>query len=298
MSPLQKRTKLTLQGVWISACLALLFAVPMSTQASPPLPAVTAEQIEADWNRQDVVREVVNSGENVTTAEDAAGGCDGLKTGGWGFHTSHEAQPWWQVDLGQSQPLQRLLLFNRGDVFAARNVRIRVLLSDDGRDFREVYQHDGTVFLGQADGKPLSVPLDGQAARFLRLQLPATDYLHLDEVEVYAAGRDENVALHCPAEQSSTSTWSVRHEVGGPQPRKDFTARTVSRGQQLAGRLQQLGVDVSAESQVLASVATRYECSAQNGLKRVVSPSTAKHAGRSAKCRCATRCWTLARFCS
>ena len=260
MSQLQKRTETALRGVRIAACLALLFAVPVSTQASPPVPAVTAEQIEADWNRQDAVREVVNTGENVTTAEDAAGGCDGAKTGEWGFHTGSEAQPWWQVDLGQSQPLQRMLLFNRGGVFAARNARIRFCCRTMVATFVKSTSTTAPSFSDSRTASLLSVPLDGHAARFVRLQLPATDYLHLDEVEIYAAGRDENVALHRPANQSSTSQWSVRHEVGGRSRAKDFTARTVSRGQQLAGRLQQLGVDVSAESQVLASVAARHQC--------------------------------------
>lgn len=256
MSKPRTRIGVVAGGVQMVLVAAVLSTPPACLCASPPLPAATVEQIEADWDRQDAVREAaIPSGDQIATVEDAAGGCDGIKTGEWGFHTAHEKQPWWQVDLGQSWPLQRVLLYNRGGAFAARNAKIRVLLSDDGQEFRQVYQHNGTVFFGHADGKPLSVTLEGHAARFVRLQLPTTDYLHLDEVEVYASGRDENVALHRAAEQSSTSPWSVRHDVGGSQRRTYFTERTVSRGRQLAERLQQLGVDVRAESEILARVA-------------------------------------------
>jgi len=64
---------------------------------------------------------------------------------------------------------------------------LRVLLSDDGRAFREVYANDGSIFGGVRDGRPLRVPLGGAPARFVRLQLAALDYLHLDEVEVFEA---------------------------------------------------------------------------------------------------------------
>jgi hypothetical protein len=50
------------------------------------------------------------------------------------------------------------------------------------------------------------------AARFVRLQIPSNKkiYFHLDEVEIYSFDNPkENIALWMPAEQSSTSTWSV-----------------------------------------------------------------------------------------
>ena len=145
------------------------------------------------------------------TATDAAGAVDGVRDGKWGFHTSSEPSPWWQVDLGRSVALGRALIYNRMDQGApARAANLRVLLSDDAKAWREVYRHDGTVFGGAEDGKPLAVALNGAAARFLRIQLPGTAYLHLDEVEVY--GRDDpnkNLALGRPADQSSISQWST-----------------------------------------------------------------------------------------
>ncbi len=229
--------------------------------AEEPAPAITSAQIEADWVRQDAVRDLSNlspqlqAGKDVKPQEDAAGGCDGVKNGKWGFHTENEDQPWWQVDLGESQPLSRIVLFNRCDGTAGRNSRILVLLSDDGKNFQQVYQHDGTVFLGQVDKKPLSVPLDGQKARFVRVQLPGKSYFHLDEVEVYAATGKENIALHKPATQSSTSQWSVRHPTGDAVVERLYTPNVIEMGLKLAENLQHLGAKVEHEAETLKQVA-------------------------------------------
>ena len=169
--------------------------------------SISREQIEADWQLQDRLRAADSP---VTREQDAAGACDGVKDGQWGFHTEHEDRPWWQVDLGKPHELDRLLVYNRTD-FAQRAARLIVLVSSDGKDFRQVYQHDGTEFLGHADGKPLAVALQSVTARFIRLQLPGRDYFHLDEVEIYPAGADENIAPGKSCTQSSVSQWSRRH---------------------------------------------------------------------------------------
>ena len=135
--------KSLLQIAWLIGAGTLVFPVTSSQAVQP---AVTAEQIEADWDRQVELREAQEAG--LSVAQDAAGGCDGIKTGKWGFHTQNEEQPWWQVDLGKSLTLDRIALFNRCDGgFARRNARIIVLTSDDGKEFKQAYQHDGSIFL-------------------------------------------------------------------------------------------------------------------------------------------------------
>jgi hypothetical protein len=48
----------------------------------------------------------------IATWQDAAGGCDRVKTGGCGFHTaSNETDSWWQVDLGQPYALDRIVVY-------------------------------------------------------------------------------------------------------------------------------------------------------------------------------------------
>jgi hypothetical protein len=218
-------------------------------------------QIEADWLRQEVVRGSApaagGQGGQVKPHEDAIGGCDGVKNGRWGFHTEDEPNPWWQVDLGRPTALDRVVLYNRCDGCAARNNRIMVLLSDDAKTFRQAYQHDGTTFLGYADKKPLSVPLQGAAARYVRLQLPGKSYFHLDEVEVYAVGEGRNVALGRPATQSSTSEWSVAHAGRRGDPQVFSTATAIERGLRLAEDLRRRGIDVDADVKALRDVGER-----------------------------------------
>ena len=141
--------------LFVVSLVLLGFGIARSEDAAPP---PTREQIEADWLRQDAVRDVAP----VTPEEDAVGACDGVKNGKWGFHTALENDPWWQIDLGEQLALDRIVIYNRCDGTAGRAARLAVLLSDDGRDFQQSYQHDGTVFFGQTDGKPLTVKLDRQ----------------------------------------------------------------------------------------------------------------------------------------
>lgn len=221
-------------------------AVGGAARSGAPGPPPTREQVEADWLRQDVVRSAV------TPEEDAAGGCDGVKDGRWGFHTALEDNPWWQVDLGGAIPLDRVVIYNRCDGTAGRAARLAVLLSEDGQRFAQVYQHDGSVFLGQSDGKPLSVSLHGARARYVRLRVPGSNCLHLDEVEVYRTGQDRNVALGRPATQSSVCEWSTRKSLTHVPVYP--TAKVVQQGRRLAESLQRLGASVDDVVRVLDEV--------------------------------------------
>ena len=122
-----------------------------------------------------------SSGSEWSRPNDAQGAVDGVKDGGFGFHTAQEASPWWQVDLQREYRLREIRIFNRSDCCSDRARTIRVLLSADGMNFSPAYSHDGSIFTGA----PLVVPLDGRTARFVRLQLAENTWFHLDEVEVY-----------------------------------------------------------------------------------------------------------------
>ncbi|MFH1266299.1 MAG: discoidin domain-containing protein, partial [Planctomycetota bacterium] len=130
------------------------------------VPTITREQIEADWLLQDVVRKLPPAepyrATPMTTEQDAAGAVDGVKDGRFSFHTERDASPWWQVDLGEPVGLERIVVYNRCDGnVEGRAARLKVLLSVDGNAWTDLYEHDGTPFFGQADGKPLSVPAGG-----------------------------------------------------------------------------------------------------------------------------------------
>lgn len=149
------------------------------------------------------------------TALDAAGGVDGVKNGKYGFHTWLDANPWWQVDLGSAQPIERIVVYNRLDYAPGLHNadHLTILTSDDGQRWELRYDNQGRHFGGVTSGAPLEVKFAaGQVrARHVRLQLKhdAPIFFHLDEIEIYGADEpSRNLALHRPASQSSLSIWS------------------------------------------------------------------------------------------
>ena len=226
-------------------------------------PAAGEAALEADWLTQartqtESARKGAGRQGRISTADDAAGAVDGVKDGKWGFHTANEREPWWQVDLGRARPLGRMAVYNRCDATAGRNARLIVLLGDDGKTWRRVYQHDGKTFYGQTDKKPLVIEMTGRKARFVRIQLPGTSYFHLDEVEIYAPDdAKKNIALGRPADQSSTSTWSSgRRAVLTGKGAADLPiAEAVRRGLRLAEDLAARAVDTGPAVDELKRVA-------------------------------------------
>jgi len=243
----------------ITACLVSESPARTSEEGGGSLmPAVSRADLEADWLVQARLRymRLATGRSNLVPTDDATGGCDGVIDGKWGFHTALEDDPWWQIDLGAETALGQLRIYNRCDGFEGRAAHLRVLLSRDGQDFALAYTHDGTPFRGQPDQKPLAVSLEGQSARFIRLQVPGNTYFHLDEVQVLPQGSDTNIALQKAATQSSVSQWSVRH--GAPHTDIDWppvVKLAAERGLQLAAALRQLGVDVQEREERLETVA-------------------------------------------
>lgn len=222
-------------------------------------------QIETDWLRQEKYRpgrEGDGGQAEMTPRIDAAGGCDGIKDGAHGFHTSRATKPWWQVDLGTAQPITKVVVWNRTDGASERAGHLSIRLSGDGNDWRTVYIHDGTLFYGFTDHKPLVVHLKGQEGRFVRLQLPDTTFLHLDEVEVFGPVTPEkNLALHCPADQISVSEWStLQHRPVGVDWKRRGTRRVaeiLTHCRRLAEQLHQQGLDVSRDREAIRALAER-----------------------------------------
>ena len=221
-------------------------------------PAITRSQIEADWLKQAELRFPPRSEETSADA-DAAGGCDGVIDGKWGFHTANEKNPWWQVDLQQAVSIDRVVLYNRCEKgMAERASQIMILVGDAPERLAVAYQHGGQVFYGHSGGEPLSVRFGGKPARYVRLQLPTTSYFHLDEVQIFASGSEENVARGKPATQSSTSQWSkpaAKLEMDWPA----IVKTTIERGDRLAESLVRSGVNVASLSGALRRAAASAE---------------------------------------
>lgn len=250
-------------------CLPMsLFLACALSAASPPLAPVPAqahprteplragalrELVEADWLR--------GLRAPLTTASDAAGGCDGVKNGAYGFHVGLQANPWWQVDLGGAVPVGRVVVYNRLDYAPGLHNAdtVQIFGSLDGADWTLLHDNAGRHFGGMDEGGPLVVSLEpeGAPARFIRLALPGADpvFFHLDEVEVYAAGGGtENLAPGRPANQSSLSPWSTAKVTGPPQYP---VAAHLARGRQLAERLAAQGVDTAAAARRLDTLTER-----------------------------------------
>ncbi|MGA2501622.1 MAG: discoidin domain-containing protein, partial [Tepidisphaeraceae bacterium] len=206
------------------------------------LPAIAADRIESDWLYQNRLRGARHPADAPpSTADDAAGAVDGVKNGGYGFHTGQNDNPsWWQVDLGMRRRLDRVVIFNRCDFPAAPlpqpTAQLELLLSADGKVWGPAYKHNRANFYGFTDKKPLVIALGGIDARFIRLQVPPHNYLHFDEVEVYGTDTPEkNIALHCPADQSSLSQWSTRKSPTQPGNEPPYRiAEIIDRGRNLA----------------------------------------------------------------
>ncbi|MCP5522366.1 MAG: discoidin domain-containing protein [Verrucomicrobiales bacterium] len=227
----------------VCGSLPLATAADLGTDPHPPSPETEYRQvIEADWLQQLARACSNNDGSRITPEMDAAGACDGVKDEETGFHTDRQENPWWQVDLGKSAPLTRIVLHNARDCRErARNLRI--LVSEEGNTWQEVHRQDGRVFGGATDGNPLVVPLQDKAARFVRVTLPDTEYLHLNEVEVYAAGDpDRNLALGKRATQSSVSKWSTAPADWQPGLRPEAVKVEATKA---LNRAEQLRVDLS-----------------------------------------------------
>ena len=241
----------------LALAVAFVIISPSKEISAQISPLVTSEKIEADWLHQEELRNItkVSTDGKVTREQDAIGACDGIKDGGCGFHTENENKPWWQIDLGRRMALDRLVLYNRCDL-PERTSRIIALLSTNGRNFEQVYQHDGTTFFGYKDNKPLVIKLQNAQARYIRLQLPQKSYFHLDEVEIYTPGSKNNIALGKPATQSSVSQWSKPHFQKQHHNSLQID-EVIQRGLKLAESLQQLGVDTTRQTRTLKSIAEK-----------------------------------------
>ena len=161
------------------------------------------EEILAAWRSS--IESLRSRGGGILPAEDAAGAVNGVVEPEYALHTLEDASPWWQVDLVESQRLDRVIV--RTPHFTERMNGYQVKLSEDDVSWNVVYTETEDL----QGVKLLTVPLNGAEARFVRLQVPTKSWMHLSEVEVYATDApDKNIALWKPADQSSVSGWSSR----------------------------------------------------------------------------------------
>lgn len=107
---------------------------------------------------------------------------DGNSDGYWPnnsvTHTYADPQAWWQVDLGDTQSVQSVEIWNRTDCCGDRLTNFNVILLDYNQNIVS-----STNVAGQA-GTPTTVQISG-SARYVKIQLVGTNYLSLAEVRVW-----------------------------------------------------------------------------------------------------------------
>lgn len=118
-------------------------------------------------------------------------------------HTNFEKQAWWQVDLGRSEQIGLVRLFNRGDgELAKRLSNFDVILYD------EKGQEVSKQFVKQLTSNQLDVQFNGKIGRYVRVQLRHEHQaLSLAEVEVFRhiPVKDTNIQM-IPIQQPINSS--------------------------------------------------------------------------------------------
>ncbi len=95
-----------------------------------------------------------------------------------GFHTNKGANQFVIIDLGSVERVSRVDVYNRVDCCKERAVPLRIDVSRDQKDYRQVAMRDDPFEVWQANFPPTK-------ARYVRLTDLKNDYFHLMEVEVY-----------------------------------------------------------------------------------------------------------------
>jgi hypothetical protein len=108
---------------------------------------------------------------------------NGVVDGSCSFHTEREHFPWWEVDFGSVHHIYKLKIHNRA-VEPQRAYSMQIYLLDRESQWKLVHDQKGRPF-GCNKNNPAVIELDGELGKALRIQLPAYEYLHLNEVEVY-----------------------------------------------------------------------------------------------------------------
>jgi mono/diheme cytochrome c family protein len=231
---------------------------PAPAASQPRLATISSADrsalVEADWLEALVPP--------VTTQTDALGACDGVKNGTYGFHTGHQPNPWWQIDLLEPQSMARIVIYNRLDYAPGLHNadHLQIFTSEDGQNWSLLHDNQGRHFGGVSGAAPLTLtyPKGALQSRFLRLQLPSDQpiFFHLDEVEIYGQDAPEhNIALGKPADQSSLSPWSTPKRRPGIEEYPTLPA--IQRARRLADDLHASGVDTIPFLEALDAAETR-----------------------------------------
>lgn len=135
------------------------------------------------------------------------------------IHTKYQSEPWWQVDLGRTRYLNGLTIHNRTDRYGSRLRSAWIFASDKPFTATSV---SGTraqsgvtaVQLPGSVGSTSTVTLN-RSARYIRVQLPRSDYLHFRElVPNYGTVPAPSLALSKTSQTDTEVTVRVSNSGG------------------------------------------------------------------------------------
>ena len=118
------------------------------------------------------------------------GSTDGNYFDGSVTSTNYQAYPWWEVDLGASQPVNWMSVWGRTDCCQSRLSDFFVFVSDTPFLATDtpatLLSRPGTAVSHQqvAPNPVVTIGFSGVTGRYVRVQLNGTNYLSLAEVEV------------------------------------------------------------------------------------------------------------------
>ncbi|CAH1264690.1 TMEM2 [Branchiostoma lanceolatum] len=157
------------------------------------------------------------------------GGRGGAYHDGSCTHTDTEDSPWWYVDLGGTQEVDYITIFNRLDCCSDRINYFNVHIGDN-RDVAANPKVGGDWTFAQGEAEK-TIQVNGAKGRYVGIILPGSNrVLALCEVEVYGMWRcpdvlptPENDDHKCPDVDSTLTPWNPGHDptaqvvVGGGQ---------------------------------------------------------------------------------
>lgn len=112
------------------------------------------------------------------------GNTDGDYKGHSVSHTLAEHRAWWQVDLGEVYPIEKIVIWNRTDHgWAKRLSNFNLVVLDEANKpvFERTYCRGGKFF---SPAMMVDMPKD-TSGRYVKVMLNGKNYLQLAEVEVF-----------------------------------------------------------------------------------------------------------------
>ncbi|MBN2022336.1 MAG: discoidin domain-containing protein [Pirellulales bacterium] len=164
-------------------------------------------------------------GRGTTWPDGVSGRVDGMWLNNGTFAEPNDLDPWITFDLGEEQPLAKMVLYNYNESypdwgsFVVRGVKeVEILASTDGVTFTSVGIHEFDPATGDGNNPGQAVDLGGLVARYVKLDVlsrhgdAAGDFylVGLNEVDFYAVPEPSAALLAALGGLSMVAIWRRR----------------------------------------------------------------------------------------